>query len=299
MLNLYKTDTNHETERRLILLKLNRSKLKEKFYETIKAVFPILAIVLLLCFTIVPIPPSILMAFLIGAVLLIIGMLLFNVGVDMSMTPMGERVGTIMTKTKKLSVIILIGFIMGFIITISEPDLQVLAQQVPSVPNLVLILAVAAGVGIFLVAALLRMLFGIALSHLLVFFYLIVFGLTFLVPGDFLAIAFDSGGVTTGPMTVPFIMAFGIGIASIRSDKHAADDSFGLVSLCSIGPILSVLILGMIYHPEQPATLLMAYSTVTICSCMVWVEDSPVVPQMQMASVPLAIWNSISCPSFS
>ena len=178
-------------------------------------------------------------------------MLLFNVGVEMSMTPMGERVGTIMTRSKKLPVIIVISFIMGFIITISEPDLQVLAQQVPSIPNMVLILAVATGVGAFLIIALLRMLFSIALRHLLVIFYLAIFVLALFVPGDFLAIAFDSGGVTTGPMTVPFIMAFGIGIAAIRSDKHAADDSFGLVALCSIGPILSVLILGMIYNPGQ------------------------------------------------
>ncbi len=227
------------------------SKLKEKFSETLKAVLPILAIVLLLCFTIAPIPPSILMTFLIGAVLLIVGMLLFNVGVELSMTPIGERVGSIMTKSKNLFVIILISFIMGFVITISEPDLQVLAQQVPSVPNLTLILAVAIGVGIFLVVALLRMLIGIPLSYLLVFFYAIIFALTLFVPKDFLAIAFDSGGVTTGPMTVPFIMAFGIGISAIRSDKHAADDSFGLVSLCSIGPILAVLILGMIFHPES------------------------------------------------
>ena len=228
-----------------------RSKFKEKFIETLKAVLPILGIVFVLCFTIAPIPPSILLVFLVGAVMLIAGMLLFNVGVEMSMTPMGERVGTIMTKTRKFPLIILISFIMGFIITISEPDLQVLAQQVPSIPNMALILAVAAGVGVFLVIALLRMLFGIALSHLLVVFYLIVFGMTLFVPKDFLAIAFDSGGVTTGPMTVPFIMAFGVGIAAIRSDKHAADDSFGLVALCSIGPILAVLILGMIFHPEQ------------------------------------------------
>ena len=228
-----------------------QSKFKEKLYETLKAVFPILAIVLLLCFTIAPIPPSILMTFLIGAVLLIIGMLLFNVGVEMSMTPMGERVGTIMTKSKKLFVMILISFIMGVIITISEPDLQVLAEQVPSIPNMILILAVAAGVGVFLVVALLRMLFGIGLSYLLVIFYGIIFLMAFMVPKDFLAVAFDSGGVTTGPMTVPFIMAFGIGIAAIRSDKHASDDSFGLVALCSIGPILAVLILGMIYHPGQ------------------------------------------------
>ena len=232
-------------------MQFNRSKLKEKLSETLKAVFPILAIVLILCFTIAPIPPSILMAFLIGAVFLIVGMLLFNVGVELSMTPMGERVGTIMTKSKKLSIMLLIGFIMGFIITISEPDLQVLAQQIPSVPNIVLILAVAAGVGVFLVIALMRMLFGVALPHLLVIFYVAVFLLTFFVPKDFLAIAFDSGGVTTGPMTVPFIMAFGIGISAIRSDKHAADDSFGLFSLCSIGPILAVLILGMIYNPGQ------------------------------------------------
>ena len=229
----------------------NRSKFKEKLSETLKAVLPILAIVLLLCFTIAPIPPSILMTFLIGAILLIIGMLFFNVGVEISMTPIGERVGSVMTRSKNVFIIILISFIMGFIITISEPDLQVLAQQVPAVPNLVLILAVALGVGIFLVLALLRMLIGIPLSYLLVFFYGIIFILTIFVPGDFLSVAFDSGGVTTGPMTVPFIMSFGIGVSAIRNDKHADDDSFGLVSLCSIGPILSVLILGMIFHPES------------------------------------------------
>lgn len=226
-----------------------RSKFQEKLIETLKAVLPILIIVLFLCFSIAPIPPSVLMTFLIGAILLIVGMLFFNVGVELSMTPIGERVGSIITKSKKIIIVVLITFIMGFIITISEPDLQVLAQQVPSVPNLTLILAVALGVAVFLVFAVLRMLLGIPLSRLLVVFYAIVFPLAFMVPGDFVAIAFDSGGVTTGPMTVPFIMAFGIGIAAIRSDRHAEDDSFGLVSLCSIGPILAVLILGMIYKP--------------------------------------------------
>lgn len=227
------------------------SKFKEKLVETLKAVIPILAIVLLLCFTIAPIPPSILMTFLIGAILLIIGMLFFNVGVEVSMTPIGERTGTIMTKSKNLFIVILVSFIMGFFITISEPDLQVLAQQVPSVPNLTLILAVALGVAVFLVIAILRMLLGIPLSYLLVFFYVIIFAITPFVPKDFLAVAFDSGGVTTGPMTVPFIMSFGIGIAAIRNDRHAEDDSFGLVSLCSIGPIAAVLVLGMIYNPES------------------------------------------------
>lgn len=231
-------------------MKLHRTKLQEKLNESLKAVLPIIGIVLVLCFTIAPISPSILMAFLIGAVLLIVGMMFFTLGVELSMTPMGEKVGTSMTQSKKLWVMVVLSFILGFIITISEPDLQVLAEQVPSVPNMVLILAVACGVGLFLVIALLRMLFSIALPHMLLVFYGVVFILAYFVPDDFLAVAFDSGGVTTGPMTVPFIMALGIGIAAIRNDKHAEDDSFGLVALCSIGPILSVLVLGLIYHPE-------------------------------------------------
>lgn len=234
-------------------MRLHRTKLQEKLNESLKAVLPIIGIVLLLCFTIAPIAPSILMAFLLGAVLLIIGMMFFTLGVELSMTPMGERVGTCMTQSKKLGVMILISFILGFIITISEPDLQVLAEQVPSIPNMTLIIAVACGVGIFLVLSLLRMLFGIPLPHMLIVFYTVVFILAFFVPEDFLAVAFDSGGVTTGPMTVPFIMALGVGISAIRSDRHAADDSFGLVALCSIGPIISVLVLGLIYHPESSA----------------------------------------------
>lgn len=232
-------------------MQFNGLKLKEKLNETLKAVLPILIIVILLCFTIAPISPSILMTFLVGAVLLIAGMLLFTFGVDLSMTQMGERVGSAMTKTKKALLMAALCFVMGLIITVSEPDLQVLAQQVPSIPNGVIILAVGTGVGVFLVIALFRMLFGIALSHMLIAFYIAVFGLACFVPADFLSVAFDSGGVTTGPMTVPFIMALGIGISAIRSDRRAADDSFGLVSLCSIGPILAVLVLGMIYHPGQ------------------------------------------------
>ena len=123
----------------------------------------------------------------------------------------------------------------------------------PSVPNEVLIVFVAAGVGVFLAIAILRMLFGIALPVMLVGFYALVFFLAFLVPEGFRAVAFDSGGVTTGPMTVPFIMALGVGISATRSDRHAADDSFGLVALCSIGPILAVMILSMIFKADSSA----------------------------------------------
>lgn len=241
----------------------NRSKLIEKSKETLKAVVPIILIVLLLSFTIAPISPDILMEFLIGAVMLIVGMLFFSIGAEMAMTPMGERVGTTMTKSRKLFVMIVVSFALGFVITISEPDLQVLAQQVPSIPNLILIVAVAVGVGLFLVFALLRMLLRIPLPPMLLLFYAMLFALAAFVPKDFLAVAFDSGGVTTGPMTVPFIMAFGIGISAIRSDKHAAEDSFGLVSLCSVGPIIAVLILGMIYHPESTEYLSDAIPKIT------------------------------------
>ena len=272
------------------------SKFEEKLSETLKAVLPILAIVLLLCFTIAPIPPSILVCFLIGAVLLIVGMLLFNVGVELSMTPIGERVGTIMTKSKNLFVIIIISFAMGFAITISEPDLQVLAQQVPSVPNLTLILAVAIGVAAFLVLSVMRMLFGIPLSRLLVFFYTIIFILTAFVPKDFLTVAFDSGGVTTGPMTVPFIMAFGIGIAAIRSDRHAADDSFGLVAMCSIGPILAVLILGMIFNPgsaEQVSESIPIIDNTVDIWRLFSVEFPHYIKEMAISILPIIVFYGI------
>ena len=240
-------------ERKVDHLRGSLPKLKEKLMEALKAVLPIVGIVLALCFSAAPISPSILLCFLLGAAMIMAGMMFFTLGAEASMTPMGERVGTAVTRSRRLPVIVLMGFLLGFLITISEPDLQVLAGQVPAVPNLTLILSVAAGVGVFLVVALLRMLFGVALPPLLVFFYGVVFALAFFVPKDFLAVAFDSGGVTTGPMTVPFIMALGVGISAIRSDRHAAADSFGLVALCSIGPILAVLALGMIFRPEEGA----------------------------------------------
>ena len=227
------------------------TKLHEKLMEALRAVLPIVAIVIVLCFSIAPISPSILLCFLLGAVLLIVGMMFFTQGAELAMSPMGERVGSSLTKTKNLLLIAVLSFVLGVIITISEPDLQVLANQVPSIPNMTLMLAVAVGVGVFLMLAVLRMLFRIPLNGMLVGFYILAFMLAFFVPKDFLAVAFDSGGVTTGPMTVPFIMAFGIGVSAVRNDSNAADDSFGLVALCSIGPILAVLMLGMIFNPNE------------------------------------------------
>ncbi len=228
---------------------LNRQ-LKEKNQESLASVLPITAIVLLLSITVAPLAPGTLILFLFGAILLVAGMGLFTLGVDMSMIPMGEGVGIEMSRQKSPLVSVAIYFLLGVLTTVAEPDLQVLAQQVPDIENLVLILTVAVGVGIFLVGAALRIRLAIPLRRMLVLFYLLVFGIAAVAPNHFIPVSFDSGGVTTGPITVPFIMALGLGIASTRSDANSASDSFGLISLCSIGPVLSVLLLGILYRPE-------------------------------------------------
>lgn len=234
-------------------------KLKEKTLESLSAVLPITGIVLLISVVLIPIELGSIFMFLVGAVMLILGMGFFQLGAEMAMTPLGEGIGVQISKGKSFFVMAFIGFLMGAIITISEPDLQVLAEQVPSIPNQVLIWTVAIGVGVFLAVAILRIRFKIDLSILLIILYVALIGASFFVPKDFLAVAFDSGGVTTGPMTVPFIMALGVGLASVRSDKNAASDSFGLVALSSIGPILAVLILGCFYKPTEAS-----YSTTDV-----------------------------------
>ena len=233
--------------------------LMEKIRESLRATLPITAIVLVLAVTIAPLTPGTLVLFLFGAVLLVVGMGLFTLGVDMSMIPMGDGIGVAISRARKIGPPLLVCLVLGIVVTIAEPDLQVLAEQLPTVPNLTLIMAVALGVGVFLVLSQVRMLLHIPLSYTLVFFYIIVFILAYFAPNDFIPAAFDSGGVTTGPITVPFIMALGIGMAAIRSDKDSGSDSFGLVAMCSIGPVLSVLILG-IFMPDMDA----AYTPVTI-----------------------------------
>lgn len=232
-------------------MKFWNPKMQTKMKEALSAVTPVIAIVLVLSLSIAPVSPSVLLSFLFGSVMVMLGMMLFTLGAEMSMTPMGEKVGSKMTQSKNILLIVVLSFVLGVIITISEPDLQVLAGLVPSIPNHVLILFVALGVGIFLVVAILRILLKVSLSRMLVVLYIGVFALAFFVPADFRGIAFDSGGVTTGPMTVPFIMALGVGISAIRNDRSASDDSFGLVALCSVGPILAVLLLGLIFRPGE------------------------------------------------
>ncbi|MBQ3104665.1 MAG: DUF1538 domain-containing protein [Lachnospiraceae bacterium] len=222
--------------------------------EALISVLPISAIVLLLSISVAPLQNGVLVQFLFGTILLILGMGFFTVGSGISMQPLGEGIGVQISKSKRIAFPLLVCFLLGALITIAEPDLQVLAQQVPSIPNAVLIICVAVGVGIFLMIAMLRIRKQIPLSRLLLIFYGALALLSVFAPDTFIPTAFDSGGVTTGPITVPFIMALGAGMAAVGKHKNAGEDSFGLVSLCSVGPILSVLVLSICFQPEAETT---------------------------------------------
>lgn len=246
------------------MLKRYRNSLIEKIKEALSSLLPVVIIVLAVCFLLVPIPADYLLSFLLGAVFIVFGMALFTLGADLAMTPIGQYIGSETTRTRILPLILAVCFAVGAIITISEPDLQVLAEQVPGIPNMTLMLCVGCGVGLFLVIAVLRILLKIKLSYILIVCYAAVFIFAQFVPPDFVSAAFDSGGVTTGPMTVPFLMAFGVGISNIRADSSAEEDSFGIVALCSVGPILAVLILGLCYGGSAeyvPAALQSAANT--------------------------------------
>lgn len=192
-------------------------------------------------------------SFVVSAFMMILGITFFNLGVDVSLIPIGEYVGSAMIKTKKLPLIIILTFVIGVFISMAEPDLIVLAGQINGVPNSVIIIAVSIGAGLALVGAFLRILFQLPLSYILIGCYFIAFAFSAFTGKDFLSVAWEAGAVLTGPIVVPFVMALGLGLSFIRGDKTTEEDSFGLVSLCLIGPIITVLILGMFYEPSGEA----------------------------------------------
>ena len=232
------------------------SQLRSKIVEALISALPITLIVYLV--SLLPwfsFSKAELITFTIGAVLLILGIGLFNMGADLAMTPMGVHVGSGLSSQKKLSLLLIVCFVLGVLITVAEPDLQVLAKQVSSVmDSTLLIVAVGVGVGLFLIIAILRIVFKRRLSMILMLFYMLLFALALLlaVNGNLplLPMAFDSGGVTTGPITVPFIMALCVGISGVLGDRHSQENSFGMVALCSVGPILAVLLLGVFSKSE-------------------------------------------------
>ena len=224
-------------------------KLIDKSKEALMAVLPITFVVSTLSVAFAPVNLGIIAQFFLGAFMLVQGMGLFTLGADMAMLPMGEYMGASLTKKRNIYFLCGFAFLLGVLITVAEPDLTVLANQIDGVPNFTLILTVGVGVGIFLVVALLRILFRIKLKYMLLGLYTLVFLIGIFIKPQFLPMSFDSGGVTTGPITVPFILALGMGVANVRSGKEAEDDSFGLVALCSVGPILAIMLISL-FFPE-------------------------------------------------
>ena len=236
----------------------------KKFLESTVSVLPVTLIVLLLnCTPVLSLTKGETAVFLCSAIALIIGMALFNLGADIAMTPMGEQIGSGLSKSGKFKTLLLICFIMGVFITIAEPDLSVLASQVKDViDSTALTLAIGVGVGLFLVLSILKIVFRVSLAQMLTFFYLLLFALVSLgltvspeAFEKFMPLAFDSGGVTTGPITVPFIMALGLGVSVTLGDKRDRESSFGFIALCSIGPILAVMLLGIFSNGTLDYTL--------------------------------------------
>lgn len=223
--------------------------IKDKLKESLSSVLPIALIVIALSITIVPISTGHMFLFLVGVVCLVFGMSLFTAGAEMSMQPLGSKIGSTVGSSKKIWVIAFVSFIIGILVTISEPDLVILAQQVSKddqTMQWLLILTVSLGVGVFLAIAVMRIVFNWNLTAIMIAFYVVAFVLGFFVDPEFLPLSFDSGGVTTGPMTVPFIMSIGAGVSMAKVSGDDRNDSFGITGLCSIGPIIAVLVLGIV-----------------------------------------------------
>ncbi len=222
-----------------------------KLKESLLSVLPVSVLVVALSLTPwVDIPLKDLNVFVIGALMLILGIGLFNLGADMAMTPMGQYIGEGLTKSKRMGILIGVAFVMGALITIAEPDLAVLAEQVHSIMNgTVLIATVGVGVGLMLMLGVIKIIFHGDLTSLLLYGYMALFCLAAVLidqgRGSMLSLSFDSGGVTTGPITVPFLMAIGVGIAMTIGGRGASENSFGLIALCSVGPIIAVLALSL------------------------------------------------------
>jgi hypothetical protein len=226
----------------------------EKTLEALKALLPISVIVLILNFTFTPMPFAVRGLFIIGALLLVVGMGLFTLGADLAMMPIGEYLGQFLSKSRKLWLIVGASLLMGTMVTIAEPDLQILARQIPGVPPMVLTVSVAVGLGVFLVIAMLRILFQWPMPYLFAIFYGLLLIAGIFIPKEYLAVSYDAGGVTTGPFAIPFILSLGVGVSAVRGGDSTRDDSFGLAAICSIGPIYAVMILGLSF-PAKESTL--------------------------------------------
>lgn len=230
---------------------MNRER-RKTITEVVQAVFPVLTLIAVLKLTLIPLPMQMFIRFLIGAILVAAGLIFFLKGVRSGLLPIGEAIGSELPKRASVIFLLFFAFILGFAITVAEPDVRVLAYQVDFVSGgemnkALLILVVSLSVGISVSLAMLRIILGIPIAYIFAGGYLIVLVLSFFTPSTFFPVAFDAGGVTTGPVTVPFILALGLGLVSVLGGKSSLSDGFGIVGIASIGPIIGVMILGIIY----------------------------------------------------
>ncbi len=233
------------------------NELVKKIKEVSFAVLPIVVIVLLLNFFVYPIETTFLIRFLIGALFIIVGLSVFLFGIDIGVTPMGDHVGKLLTKPNKLMYVILGGFLFGFIISVAEPDLHILANQVDmvtagAIPKMAIVIIVSLGIAVMLAFGLVRIVYRFPLYILLAVLYLVVFVLSFFTSPEFLAISFDSSGATTGALTVPFMLALALGVTAMKKDSKGAEkDSFGLVATASTGAIIAVMVMSIISGQKE------------------------------------------------
>ncbi|NLM42892.1 MAG: DUF1538 domain-containing protein [Clostridiales bacterium] len=228
--------------------------LKETFNEVVYAIIPIVALVLLLQFTVVNLPMDVLVKFIGGAVMIVLGLVLFMAGSKIGFIPVGETIGSSIVKKGKLWIVLFFGFLLGFVITVAEPDVQVLASQIDnvtggSIAKPIVVSTIALGVGIFVGLGLLRIFLRVPIFYLVTVGYSLAFALALVTSPEFVAVAFDAGGVMTGPLAVPFIMSLGLGVSAVIGKKgDKGDDSFGMIGLTMLGPTLAVLIMGVFFR---------------------------------------------------
>ena len=226
--------------------------INETIKEVVQAILPVTVLVIFLQYTIIWLPMEDFLQFIIGTIMVSAGLIFFLMGVHVGLLPIGELIGNSLPRFGKVWLIVLISFTLGFVVTIAEPDVRVLANYVDTVSDgqvnrHILIYTVALGLALFVGMAILRIIYNIPIKYILTGGYGLVFLLAWFVPESFISISFDAGGVTTGPLAVPFILAYGVGVAAVLGGRKSTDDGFGLVALASIGPVLAVLILGIIY----------------------------------------------------
>ncbi|UJF15360.1 DUF1538 domain-containing protein [Jeotgalibaca sp. MA1X17-3] len=223
----------------------------EKLKEVLQAVLPITLLVVFLHFTLAPLPQMEFSHFLVGALLIVIGLSIFLFGVDIGITPIGNFLGKGIARSNSLKFVLVMGLLLGFFISIAEPDLIILAGQVEEVTgsaisSILLLVTVSIGVAALMTLGLFRIVYRYPLRNVFLIIYIAIFILAYFSSSDLFAIAFDASGSTTGALTVPFMLALALGVSSLNRDSASSEiDSFGLVGISSSGAILAVLVLGL------------------------------------------------------